>query len=277
MRLTDEHHVLVHVEHHLVHDGWSWSIFLSELAAIYRDAVGGAERPLPPLTYQFRDFADWQEGLRTGAARTAQLAYWKQRLANPPSPLALPSDRPRPGRLSYRGSRIVFPLTDELSEKLRERSKASGVTLFMAMLAAFYTLLHRYSGEEDIVVGSGVANRRLAAFESIIGMVLNTVALRADMSGDPTVDEVLHQVRQMTLDAFANQDVPFEDVLRGGRAARHAGAAPLYQVLFSFQDPPTIDLDLPGVTVVPDDTLGNGSSKADLNVVVVTGEREPGR
>jgi amino acid adenylation domain-containing protein len=269
VRLADEHHVLVHVEHHLVHDGWSWSIFLGELAAIYRDAAEGVEGSLVPLSHQFQDFAAWQERVRNGAAQTSQLAYWKERLAQPPPPLALPSDRPRPSRSTYRGSRFVVPLPDELAERLRERSTASGVTLFMAMLAAFYTLLHRYSGEEDIVVGSGVANRRLEAFENIIGMVLNTVALRADMGGNPTVDDLLDQVRQTTLDAFANQDVPFEDVLRAVQPARHPGAAPLYQVLFSFQDPPTIDLDLPGVTLVPDDTVGNGSAKADLNVVVV--------
>ena len=276
VRVAHDHHVLVHVEHHLVHDGWSWSIFLRELAANYRDAVEGAEPTLPPLEYQFRDFAAWQERLRHGPAQPAQIAYWRHRLEDPPPPLALPSDRPRPNRSTYRGSRIVVTLPDELASRVRAYSQSSGVTLFMAMLAAFYALLHRYSGQNDIIVGSGVANRRFASFENIIGMVLNTVALRADMSGDPTVDDLLHQVRQLTLDAFANQDVPFEDVLRAVQPERRSGVAPLYQVLFSFQDPPAIDLDLPGVTVVPDDTVGNGSAKADVNVVVVNRRTGPG-
>jgi amino acid adenylation domain-containing protein len=276
VRLADDHHVLVHVEHHLVHDGWSWTIFLRDLAVAYSARVDASMRPPAPLECQFRDFSQWQAGIGASEAGKAQLAYWKERLRDQGPPLLLPSDRPRPRRMSYRGSRILFTVPDDLADRLRAQSRDLGATLFMSMLTAFYVLLHRYSDQEDIVVGSGVANRRLPPFENLIGMLLNTVALRADLSGDPTVDELLFRVRQSTLDAFAHQDLPFEDVLEAVRPARQAGTAPLYQVLFSFQDPPVVDMDLPGVTVVPDDTVGNDSAKADLNVVVVNRRADTG-
>ena len=276
VRLADDHHVLVHVEHHLVHDGWSWSVFLRDLAADYSARIDASMRTPAPLECQFRDFSKWQAGIGASEAGQAQLAYWKERLRDQGPPLLLPSDRPRPRRMSYRGSRILFTVPDDLADRLRAQSRDLGATLFMSMLTAFYVLLHRYSDQEDIVVGSGVANRRLPPFENLIGMLLNTVALRADLSGDPTVDELLSQVRQSSLDAFDHQDLPFEDVLEAVRPARQAGTAPLYQVLFSFQDPPVVDLDLPGVTVVPDDTVGNGSAKADLNVVVVNRRADSG-
>jgi amino acid adenylation domain-containing protein len=276
VRLADDHHVLVHVEHHLVHDGWSWSIFLRDLAADYSARVDASMRPPAPLDCQFRDFSEWQARMAASEASKVQLAYWKERLRDLGPALLLPSDRPRPRRMSYRGSRILFTVPDDLADRLRAQSRDLGATLFMSMLTAFYVLLHRYSDQEDIVVGSGVANRRLPPFENLIGMLLNTVALRADLSGDPTVDELLFQVRRSTLDAFAHQDLPFEDVLEAVRPARQAGTAPLYQVLFSFQDPPVVDLDLPGVTIVPDDTVGNRSAKADLNVVVVNRRADSG-
>jgi amino acid adenylation domain-containing protein len=267
---TGEHHfVLVHVEHHLIHDGWSWGVFLQELATLYGAAVEDQPSPLRALPIQFRDFAEWQRRLVDSPLGSRQLEYWTQRLALLPPPLAMPADRPRPTRPSYRGGQLVVELPGELTGQLRALSSEHGQTLFMTMLGAFYALLSRYSGAEDLVVGSGVANRSVRDTEGLIGMMLNTVALRVDLSGDPSVTELLGRVRDATLAAYANQDVPFEHVLRAVAPQRRPGALPIYQVLFSFQDPPSPDLDVPGVTILPDDTSGNDSAKADLNVVVI--------
>jgi amino acid adenylation domain-containing protein len=272
LRLGDDHHVLLHVEHHLLHDGWSWNVFLGELVTLYR--VGAGAEPqgvgiLPPLRAQFGDFAAWQGQIAGSALGAAQLAYWKEQLTDLPPPLALASDRPRPRQQSFRGSRVVVTLPEDLVERLRSVCSAHDVTLFMTMLSAFYVLLNRYSGQDDVLVGSGIVNRRLPPFENLIGMVLNTVALRGDLKDDPTVEELLRRVRQTAVDAFANQDLPFEEVLQAVHPQRRAGAAPLYQVMFSFQDPPWADLDLPGMALQVDDTVGNGSSKADVNVIVL--------
>ncbi len=269
VRLADDHHVLVHVEHHVIHDGWSWSVFLSELAALYQARVDGNDPPLEPLEVQFADFACWQSDIRASPLGEQQLEYWKAQLASLPQPLSLPADKPRPSRQSYRGAQLVVELPEGLAGRLVTRSQEQGVTLFMTMVSAFFALLARYSGQEDILVGSGVANRGSDSTQNLIGMLLNTVALRADLSGDPTVAELLQQIRSVTLGAFVHQDVPFEYVLRAVAPQRHAGMAPLYQVLFSFQDPPAINLELPNLSIVPDDTVGNGSAKADLNVVVI--------
>ncbi len=269
LRLGEEHHVLLHVEHHLLHDGWSWNVFLGELVAHYRAGAEPERTALSPLRAQFCDFAAWQRQIAGSALGARQLAYWREQLADPPQPLALPSDRRRPRQQSFRGSRVVVDLPQDLVERLRSVGSHYDVTLFMTMLSAFYVLLHRYSGQDDVVVGSGIVNRRLPPFEDLIGMVLNTVALRGDLKGDPTVEELLRRVRQTAVDAYVNQDLPFEDVLQAVQPPRRSGVAPLYQVLFSFQDPPWADLDLPGVEVQVDDTVGNGSSKADVNVIVL--------
>ena len=272
LKLREDHHVLLHVEHHLLHDGWSWNVFLGELVAQYRAGAGvtpGSAATLPPLRAQFGDFAAWQAQIAGSALGAQQLAYWKEQLRDLPPPLALPSDRRRPMQQSFRGSRVVVDLPEDLVERLRSVGSHYDVTLFMTMLSAFYVLLHRYTGQDDVLVGSGIVNRRLPPFEDLIGMVLNTVALRGDLEGDPTLEELFGRVRRTAVDAYVNQDLPFEDVLQAVQPRRRSGIAPLYQVLFSFQDPPWADLDLPGVVVELDDTVGNGSSKADVNVIVL--------
>ncbi len=269
VRLADDHHVLVHSEHHVVHDGWSWSVFLGELAANYRQASGGVAGSGGPLAVQFADFARWQAEIPDSPLGRRQLAYWTERLADPPPPLALPSDRPRPLRQSYRGDQILVDVGEPLARRLRSLSDEHGVTVFMTMLSGFVALLARLSGHDEFIVGTGVANRRFRPFEGLIGMLLNTVALRVDLGADPTVAELLEQVRTTVLDALANQDLPFEEVLRAVGPRRQPGVAPLYQVLFSFQDPLPVDLEIDGLSIVPDDTAGNGSAKADLNAVVI--------
>ncbi len=276
VRLDDDRWVLVHVEHHVVHDGASWAVFLRELVELYRRATTGGPA-LPEPAVQFRDFTQWQRELIDGEVGRAQLEYWTKRLAELPGPLELPGDHPRPATPTYRGDRLALRLPPELVEELRAAGRRDGATLFMTMLAAFAVLLERYSGQHDVVVGSGVANRRLDEFDDLIGMVLNTVALRIDLSEDPELSDLLEQVRSVTLDAFAHQDLPFEQIVEALRPERQAGFLPVYQVLFSFQDPLLEDLTLPGVEFVADDTVGNGSAKADINVVVVAPRTSDGR
>jgi amino acid adenylation domain-containing protein len=268
-RVSDNHHVLIHVEHHVVHDGWSWTVFLRELVDLYGSSVEGQRSALAEPSIQFRDFTAWQLELVGSEIGRRQLDYWTRQLANLPSPLALPTDRPRPARSTYRGDELVVELPTELADRLRTLSRESGVTLYMTMLAAFYVVLRSYGGQEDIVVGSGVSNRRLRQTEDLVGMVLNTVALRADLSGNQTVRQLLEHVRTVTLEAYAHQDVPYEQVVEHLAPKRRPGFAPVYQVLFSFHDTPFPSMRAPGVTITADDTPGNGSAKADLNIVVI--------
>lgn len=269
LRVRADHHVLVHVEHHLVHDGWSWSLLLGEIAELYRAFAAGAASPLPELPVQYRDFTRWQEAVCDDPIGAEQLAYWREALAGLPPALQLPTDRPRPPGQTYRGEQLSLDLDPDLVARLRALAREQGVTMFMCMLGAFDALLHRLTGQHDLVVGSGVANRRVAATEHLIGMVLNTVALRVNVADDPTVGGLLQRVREATVRAFEHQDVPFERVVEEVRPERRSGELPIYQTLFSFQDPVLPDLTLDGVEMEPDDTPSNGSAKADLNVVVL--------
>ena len=269
VRVRADRHVLVHVEHHLVHDGWSWSLLLGELAELYRAYGAGTSPSLPELPVQYRDFTRWQEAICGDAIGAAQLAYWRRALADLPAPATLPTDRPRPPTPTHRGDLLSQDVDPTLVSRLRAVAKAQGVTTFVLMLGAYFAFLHRLTGGDDLVVGSGVANRRVPATQRLIGMVLNTVALRVRVGDDPTVAELLHRVREATLGGLAHQDVPFERIVEDVRPQRRPGELPIYQTLFSFQDPVMPDLTLDGVEMVPDDTPGNGSSKADVNVVVL--------
>jgi amino acid adenylation domain-containing protein len=272
-RVGPERHALLHGEHHLVHDGWSMMVLLRELRELYDAAVEGRPTPLAAPAIQFADFAVWQHELLDTALAREQLAYWTRRLADAPDPLELPYDAPRPARQTFRGDQVCLTLPPELAARLRELAQEQRATLFTTMLAAFLVLLHRYSGASDVVVGSGLANRRLREVEDLIGMLVNTVALRVDLSGDPTVTELLARVRSTVLEAHVHQDVPFERVVEAVAPARSASQGPLYQTLFSFADAPLPDLRAPGLQIVPDETAGNGSAKAEINVVVVNHSR----
>jgi amino acid adenylation domain-containing protein len=261
-------HALLHQEHHLVHDGWSMMVLLRELRDLYA-AIAGGDSALRPMTLQFRDFAAWQRGLLETEIADEQLAYWRQRLADPPEPMELPYDRSRPARQTFRGDQVVLDLPSGLGERLREFGRAQGVTTFMTMLAAFYVLLQRYSGAGQVIVGSGMANRRLRELDAMLGMFINTVALRVDLSDDPSVTELLVRVRAAVLEGQENQDVPFPRVVEAVAPARSSSHTPLYQTLFSIADAPLPELDAAGLEIVPDESPGNGSAKAEINVVVV--------
>ncbi|HET6345942.1 MAG TPA: condensation domain-containing protein, partial [Myxococcota bacterium] len=213
VRLAEDEHLLVLVLHHIVSDGWSTGILVRELTALYQAFSTGASSPLAELPIQYADYAVWQREWLQGAVLEEQLAYWREQLGGELSVLELPTDRPRPPVQSYRGGQHSFTLTEELSYKLRELSRSEGVTLYMLLLAGFQALLNRYSGQEEVFVGTDVANRQRAEVEGLIGFFVNMLVLRGDLSGDPSYLELLARVRERALGAYAHQDVPFEKLV----------------------------------------------------------------
>ena len=268
-RLAHDDHALISLEHHVVHDGVSTARFLEEVAALYAAELGARPGALAEPSIQYQDFARWQGALASSASGRATLEHWRARLAGAPGSLPLPLDTSRPSRQTYRGATLRMTLSSELSDELERRARSWGTTPFVVMLAAYCGLLGRYAAVDEVVVGSGLANRRTVLSERLLGMLVNTVALRVDLGGAPTVAELVERVHATVLDAQAHQDVPFEQVVEHLAPARSTSAAPLYQTLFSFHDAPVRTLALPGAVLVPRDALANGSAKADLNVVVI--------
>ena len=274
-RLAPDRHALLHVEHHLVHDGWSWAIFRRELAELYGAYASGRRPTLPPPEVQFADFARWQRRVVAGELADRQLAYWRQQLTPPPPALELPADRRRPRRRTFAGGRINSDLDDGLAHGIRALGAEVGATPFMVMLAAFYALIHGLTDEDDLCVGSGIANRRREEAEGVLGMVLNTVALRVTAGGDPTGRELLARVRTTVVEALSNQDVPFDRVVEALAPPRIAGRMPLYDTLFSFDDSPRPPTRAAGLRIVAEEGVSNRSAKADLNVIVVNRRSGP--
>ena len=268
LQLSDQECVMSLTEHHLIDDGWTQGVFAHDFLALYSDFAAGTPSPLPDLPFQYADFACWQRDWLQGEVVERQLRYWREQLAVAPPVLELPADRPRPATQSFRGAEKTLILDGELAEGLRALSRREGITLFMTMLAAFDTLLYRYTGQSDIVTGSAISNRRWREIEGLIGIITNTLALRVDLSGDLTFRELLQRTRQVCLDAYAHQDVPFEKVVEDLRPERSLSYNPIFQVMFSFLDTPRAELELPGVTM---DVIitHNQSAKFDLNVIVI--------
>ena len=245
LRLGTAEHIFLVTMHHIVSDGWSMGLFWRELAAIWSAFAQGRPSPLPELPIQYGDFAVWQRQWLQGAVLDGQLAFWKNQLANLPV-LELPVDHPRPPTQSFRGDTFRAVLPGPLSAALRELSQREGVTLFMTLLAGFLTLLHRYTGQDDIVVGSYIAGRNRPEVEGLIGFFLNTLILRADAGGDPAFREMLMRVRHLTLEAYAHQDVPFAKLVEELQPERDQSRNPLFQVMFQMLNVPTLDRK-PGV------------------------------
>jgi amino acid adenylation domain-containing protein len=235
LRLAEDAHVLLLNFHHIVGDGWSTDIFFRELSALYAEGDGGTA--LPGLPLQYADFAAWERARLRGDALDRQLAYWTERLAGAPALLELPSDHRRPSVQSHRGGREQMQLDGALVDGLAALGREEGATLFMVLLAAFQTLLHRYAGTDDVVVGSPIAGRTRPEVEGLIGLFVNTLALRTDLSGDPRFREVLRRARTVTLGAYEHADVPFERLVEELRPARSLGHSPLVQVLFALHEP----------------------------------------
>ncbi|HEY0603647.1 MAG TPA: amino acid adenylation domain-containing protein, partial [Herpetosiphonaceae bacterium] len=268
LQLADDEYILVQVEHHLLHDGWSLARLLYEIKRLYTAFFHGQPSPLPQLDIQYADFAAWQHEWVKSPMAQRQIAYWKQRLAGSAAILELPTDRPRPATQTFRGDvhRVQIPAL--VGEQLAAFSHRHGSTLFMTMLAAFKALLYRYTGQTDLLVGSAIANRRLRDAEEVIGMIVNNVVLRTEVTDALSFQELLIRVRDSVLEDYEYQDLPFEKVVEAVQPERDLSYNPLFQVMFSFHDSPMPHMDLPEVT----GTIRyphNRSAKFDLNIVVM--------
>ncbi|MBV8200195.1 MAG: hypothetical protein JOZ15_06190 [Acidobacteria bacterium] len=238
LRLLPEQHVLLLSLHHIVCDGWSQRVLVQELDALYAAFLAGRPSPLPPLPLQYADFSVWQRQWLRGERLAEELAYWTRHLDGAPALLALPCDRPRPAVPRHRGGAHRFRVSAEATASLKALGRQEGTTLFMTLLAAFSTLLHRLSGQSDLVVGSNVANRQALNLEGLIGLFTNTVALRIawDEAAPPTVRELLAHVREVVLLAQDHQDVPFEKLVEALRPVRDETYHPLFQVCLVMQE-----------------------------------------
>jgi amino acid adenylation domain-containing protein len=268
LRLAESEHVLLLNFHHIANDGWSIWQFANEFAPLYEAFREGRPSPLAELPVQYADFAVWQHEWLQGASMAKQLAYWTKQLAGAPDTLELPTDFRRPAVLSLRGTteKAVFPR--EFVERLNKLSQEHGATLFMTLLAAYQFLLFRYTREEDIVVGSPIANRNRAETEDLIGFFVNTLIMRTDLSGDPTFLELLDRVRATALGAYSNQDLPFEKLVEALHPERELGRIPLFQVWFVLQNAPRMSLQLPGLELRGMD-IHNGTAKFDLGLFTI--------
>lgn len=271
-RLDEEEHLLLVMMHHIVTDAWSRGVFLRELSALYDAFSHGQPSPLPELPIQYADFTVWQREWLQGETLQQQLAYWKQHLDQLPV-LELPSDFPRPPVQSYRGDRQTRVLPDRLLRALKDLSRREGTTLFMTMLAAFSSLLYRLTGQEDVVIGSTVSGRPRLEVESLMGLFINMLVLRNDLSGNPTFRELLARIRRTCLEAYDRQDVPFERLVEELQPERHLNRSPLFQVLINMPNVAIPEPDWSGLSVERLD-LDRGRSGYDmtLSIAEVSGE-----
>ncbi|KJY26907.1 condensation domain-containing protein, partial [Streptomyces sp. NRRL S-495] len=267
LRLADDEHVLLLTIHHIAGDLWSTSVFLDELVTLYGAYAGGTEPALPELPIQYADYAVWQRKRLDGDGARADLEYWKRTLDGAPAALELPTDRPRPPVQSTRGGSRPFALSAELMDQVREFSRAEGVTPFMTLLAAFQVLLHRYTREEDVVVGVPVANRGRPEVERLIGYFANMLALRTDLSGAPSFRELLGRVRPVCLGAFAHQELPFERLVEELHPRRDLSRTPVFQVSFVFQNIAMPSFDVAGLHLEPIEVAGS-TARFDLELQV---------
>ena len=232
LRLSDAEHVLLVTMHHVVSDGWSMGILMRELSSLYAAYREGRPSPLAELPVQYADYALWQRGWLQGAALHRQLEYWRSQLAGAPAALELPTDRPRPAVASFKGAMLRIAIPKEISEALAELARQHNATLFMTVLAAFQVLLSRYTGQRDIVVGSPIAGRTHRQTEGLIGFFVNTLVLRTRVFGQLSFVQLLEQVKESTLGAYAHQDIPFEKLVAELHPQRDLSRQPLFQVSF---------------------------------------------
>ncbi|MGB7946554.1 MAG: condensation domain-containing protein, partial [Candidatus Binatia bacterium] len=270
LRLGSQDHVWILNVHHIVFDGWSMGIFLRELSLLYGAFTKSEASPLHDLPIQYVDYAVWQRQWLHGAALDNQLSYWRAQLANL-STLQIPMDYSRPPVPSCRGGRQSLTLSKELADQLKTLSRREGVTLFMTLLAAFQTLLHRYAGQDDIAVGSPIANRTRTEIEGLIGFFVNTLVLRANFSGSPTFKELLSQVKESALSAYAHQDLPFEKLVEEMHPTRSLNHTPLFQVLFNMADKEDATLDLRGLEV---ERIAASNPESKFDVTLYAREHE---
>jgi len=247
--LRKEKYLLLLVVHHTIADGWSLGVFLKELMFFYRAFTNGKINQLPDLPFQYADFAHWQTDKARKKVFQSSMTYWKEQLGGELPVLELPTDQPRGSRQTFMGGTHRFVISNELTAALEKLNQQEDVTLYMTLLTTFYILLHRYSGQNEILVGTPVANRNLPEFEQLIGVFINTIVTRISLSGDPNFRELLRQVRDVSLEAYAHQDLPFEKLVEELKPQRDLSRTPLFQVVFNLQNSPMPNLEIPGIGI----------------------------
>jgi len=278
LRLTDEEHVVFLTMHHIISDGWSVRVLIEEVGAYYSafvtlDSENLHQFSLPALKIQYVDYAYWQREWLKQDVQSKQIDYWANHLADRGEGngnVELFPDRPRPPFQTSNGASIWFEVPPDITRKLTELSQSSGVTLFMTLMAALQALLLRYTGQEDISIGTPIANRNSVEVESLIGFILNTLIIRTDLTGDPTFSELLQRVKTVALEAYAHQDIPFEMLVEALQPERDMSRAPFFQIIFDLQEAPLPSLNLPGLVISPLQ-VDNGTAKFDLAVSMEMG------
>jgi len=265
--LAEQDLVALFTMHHIISDAWSVGIIVREVAILYENYAKGKKSPLPPLPFQYADFAHWQRNWLQGDVLETQLGYWREQLKGAPPMLELPTDRPRPAVQSFHGATLAYQLPGDVASALRELSQQEEATPFMTLLAAFQTLLYRYTGQNDISVGTPIANRTRVETENIVGFFVNTLVLRTVISNQWTFRELLAKVREVALGAYAHQDVPFEMLVEELQPQRDLSHTPLFQVMFVFQNAPLQALELSDLTIKPVEAE-SGTAKFDLSLVL---------
>jgi amino acid adenylation domain-containing protein len=272
VRLKNDEHIFAMVLHHIISDGWSMGVMVSELVTLYKFFAAdknatSASSPLPDLAIQYGDYAVWQRRWLQGEILQRQIDWWKASLSGAPAVIDLPTDRPRPAVQSYHGATHTFTIPAEIASAVNALSRQESATLFMSLLAAFNVLLSRYSNQEDICVGTPIANRTRAEVESLIGFFVNTLVMRTDLSGGPSFRELLRRVREKSLQAYAHQDMPFEMLVEAIQPERNLSHTPLFQVMFVLDNAPMQPVRLPDVTLSPV-TTDAGTATFDLTLSV---------
>ncbi|MFP2924380.1 condensation domain-containing protein [Pyxidicoccus sp. 3LG] len=263
-RLEDNEYLLLFSKHHILSDGWSEGVLTREVGLLYTAFATGTTPALPPLKAQYPDFAAWQRGWLTGRELETRLGYWRVALAGAPTLLNLPTDKPRPATRTFNGSSHRVALGRARSDALNTLCQQERVTPFMALLSLFGTVLCHRAGQEEVVIGSPIANRTLPELEALIGLFVNGVALRVDLRGGPTFRQLLSRVRNVTLGAYAHQEVPFEQVVDAIGVQRLPNRTPLFQAMFALQNAPMDRVQLPGLTLMPMEATDRGASIYEL-------------
>ncbi|HEX6047361.1 MAG TPA: amino acid adenylation domain-containing protein [Pyrinomonadaceae bacterium] len=275
LRLSEQEHVLLCTMHHIISDGWSLEVLTRELTTLYEAYAKDEPSPLPELGIQYADYAHWQREWLQGEMLEKQLSYWKQQLAGAPAVLELPADYPRPALQTFRGAHQSLTLSPALTTGLKGVAQREGATLFMTLLAAFQTLLSRYSGQDDIVVGTPIAGRNHAETENLIGFFINTLVLRTDLSRNPCFTELLRRVREVALGAYAHQEVPFEKLVEELQPERDMSRSPLFQVMMILQNTPLADvMKLDGLEATRE---GGESGTAKFDLMLSVSETSDGQ
>jgi amino acid adenylation domain-containing protein len=272
LRLGEQEHIVLLTMHHIVRDGWSRGILVREVSQLYGAFAKGQPSPLAELPIQYADYAVWQREWLQGEVLQQHLSFWKEQLGGTLPTLELPTDRPRQPVQSFRGALYQFSLSPSLSEALKQLSQREGVTLYMTLCAAYMTLLHRYTRQPDMIVGTPIAGRDRGETEALIGFFVNTLALRTDMSGNPTFRELLARVRKVTLGAFANQNLPFQKLVEELQPERNLSRNPIIQVMFTLQNTPLENLEMEGLQATPVQPAQRVETYDELHLMMIEAE-----